>query len=226
MHIIFYGHSCFRVEVGGKKILFDPFITGNPLASHINPDTIAADIICISHAHSDHVGDALRIAKRTNALLIAVWEVGQWFEEQGLHNVMKMNIGGSMKFDFGKIKLVNAVHTSRFADGSNGGKPCGFYVTSHEKDFYFAGDTALHYDMKLLGKHAHVDFAFLPMGDVFTMDVDDALIASKYIKCDTIIGMHYDTFDIITIDHAQAKDKFSSQDKKLILMRVGEEIEI
>lgn len=226
MRITYYGHSCFGIQINGKNLLFDPFVRGNTLASHIDVAKIPADVILISHAHSDHIGDAVDIAKRTNATIIGVWEVTLWFEQQGIQNVMKMNIGGSCKFDFGKVKLVNAVHTSRFADGTNGGQPCGFYITTAEENFYFAGDTALHYDMKLLGKHAEVDFAFLPIGDVFTMDADDAVIASKYIKCDTIIGMHFDTFDAIKINHEQAKNTFAKQDKKLYLMKVGEEMEM
>ncbi|MBC8046406.1 MAG: metal-dependent hydrolase [Fimbriimonadaceae bacterium] len=226
MLITYYGHSCFHIQIQGKNILFDPFITGNQQASHINISKIEADYILISHAHNDHVGDSLAIAKRTGATIIGIWEVGVWFEKQGISNVVKMNIGGSWQFDFGKVKLVNAVHTSRFTDGTHGGQPCGFYITTEEGNFYFAGDTALHYDMKLLGKHANVRFAFLPIGDVYTMDVDDALIASKYIKCDKIIGMHYDSFDLIKIDHAKAKDKFANQDKKLYLMTIGEKMEM
>ncbi len=226
MQVTYYGHSCFCVNTGEKKILFDPFISQNPLAADIDINTISVDYILISHAHSDHTGDAVRIAERTGAKLIGVYEVMRWFEQKGITNVMKMNIGGSAALDFGSVKLVNAVHTSRFPDGTNGGVPCGFYVTGKEANFYFAGDTALHYDMKLLGKHASVDFAFLPLGDYFTMGIDDALIASKYIKCDKIIGMHYDTFDQIKIDHATAVQKFANQDKQLFLMQIGETINL
>ncbi|MFN0275352.1 MAG: metal-dependent hydrolase [Chitinophagales bacterium] len=226
MRITYYGHSCFGVHISGKNLLFDPFIKGNPLATNIDVSQVPADVILVSHAHSDHIGDAVDIAKRTGATLIGIWEVMFWFEQQGLKDVLKLNVGGGWKFDFGKVKLVNAVHTSRFSDGTNGGNPCGFYITSAEGNFYFAGDTALHYDMKLLGKHAKVDFAFLPIGDVYTMDADDALIASKYIKCDKVIGMHFDSFDVIKIDHEYALNAFASQDKKLYLMKVGEEMEM
>lgn len=221
MQITYYGHSCFLVEVKGKKILFDPYITANPLAEKIDVDAIEADYIFISHAHDDHTADALAIASKTGAMVVGVWELHAWAERNGIINTHPMNIGGTWDFDFGMVKMVSAVHSSSFVDGTYGGHAAGFYFETSEGNFYYAGDTALNYDMKLLGKHFDIDIAFLPIGSNFTMDVDDAMIASKYIKCDNIIGMHYDTFGFIKIDHEQAKKKFASQDKKLILMEIG-----
>jgi len=221
MQITYYGHSCFLVEIQGKKILFDPFISGNPLAVDIKLESIQADYIFITHAHDDHTADALTIAKRTGAMIVGIWEMHAWAQRNGINNTHPMNIGGIWNFDFGTVKMVNAVHSSSFPDGTYGGQAAGFYFETLEGNFYYAGDTALHNDMKLLGKHLDIDIAFLPIGSNFTMGIDDAMIASKYIKCDTIIGMHYDTFAFIKIDHDLAKKKFASQDKELILMAIG-----
>ncbi len=221
MQVTYYGHSCFLVEVKGAKILFDPFVTGNPLAAGINVEAIEADFIFISHAHDDHIADALAIAKRTGAMVVGVWEIHAWAQRNDVNNTHPMNIGGVWDFEFGRVKMVNAVHSSSFPDGTYGGQAAGFYFETGEGNFYYAGDTALHSDMKLLGKHFDIDIAFLPIGSNFTMGIDDAMIASKYIKCDSIIGMHFDTFGFIKIDHDSAKKKFSSQDKELILMEIG-----
>lgn len=223
MQVTYYGHSCFGIKIKDTHLLIDPFILGNPLAKNIQLENIPVDYLLISHAHSDHVGDALEIAYKTGATLIGVYEVMNWFQHKGIERVIKMNIGGNSDLGFGKIKLVNAVHTSKFSDGTFGGQPCGFYISSDDGNFYYAGDTALHYDMKLLGKYAKLDLAFLPLGNHYTMDVDDALIAAKFIKCDKIVGMHYDTFDELKIDKQKAVTKFADQDKKLFLMEIGEE---
>jgi len=226
MQITYFGHSCFQVVAGGKKILFDPFISPNPLAAHIDIQSIEADYIFISHAHDDHTADALTIAKRTNAVLVGNWEVHRWFNHHGVANTHPMNIGGSWQFDFGRVKMIEAVHSSSFSDGTYGGNPSGYYMETADCNFYYAGDTALYNGMKLLGRYAKIDTAFLPIGDNFTMGPDDALIAAKYIKCDKIIGMHFDTFGFIKIDHEAAKKKFSNEDRKLILMKPGEMVEV
>lgn len=226
MQVTYFGHSCFQVVCGGKKILFDPFISENPLAASVNIKEIEADYIFISHAHNDHTADALALAKQTNATAVGVWEVHSWFLRNGYSKTHPMNIGGSWQFDFGKVKFIQAVHSSSFADGTYGGSPTGFYFQVEEGNFYYAGDTGLYSDMKLLGEHADLDLAFLPVGDNFTMGIDDAVTASTFIKCDKVIGMHYDTFGFIKIDHAQAKQKFSSRDKNLILMEIGEVMDV
>jgi L-ascorbate metabolism protein UlaG (beta-lactamase superfamily) len=226
MQVTYYGHSCFLVICGGKRILFDPFISKNPLAAGISLDAIDADYIFISHGHEDHTADALMLAQKTNATVVGNWEVHTWFQKHGITKTHPMNIGGSWQFEFGKVKMIEAVHSSSFPDGTYAGNPGGYYFMLNELNFYYAGDTALYNGMKLLGRFANLDLAFLPIGDNFTMGPEDALIASKYIKCDRIIGMHFDTFDLIRIDHADAQKKFSNQDKKLILMKVGEVMEI
>ncbi|MBC8173617.1 MAG: metal-dependent hydrolase [Chitinophagales bacterium] len=226
MQITYFGHSCFHIQIEGINLLFDPFITPNPLAANININTIQADYILVSHAHNDHTADLLHIAERTNATVIGIWEVHIWLQKMGIPNTHPMNIGGSWKFDFGTVKMVNAVHSSSFPDGSIGGSPAGFVIDTKDGKFYYAGDTALHHDMKILGKYHKIDFAFLPVGDNFTMGVTDALIASKFIKCDTVIGMHYDTFGFIKIDHDEAKRKFKDEEKKLILMKIEDTMEM
>lgn len=224
MDITYYGHSCFGVKINGKNILFDPFISPNELAKDINVDTVEADYILISHGHEDHIADALSIAKRTNAMIVTNWEIAVWLQKQGIENIHPMNIGGKKLFDFGSIKCVNAVHSSSLPDGSYGGHPMGFVIESNDKNFYYAGDTALTYDMKLIGDYRKVDFAFLPIGDNFTMGVDNAILASHFINCSDIIGMHYDTFDFTKIDKSEAINKFNRQGKRLSLFEIGETI--
>jgi len=226
MMITYYGHSCFSVECKGKKLLFDPFISPNELAHKIDADTIAADYIMISHGHDDHIHDAEAIAKRTNAKIIACYEVCMWLEKKGVKNYHPMNIGGHWRFDFGKVKCVNAVHSSSFPDGTYAGNPLGFLVETPEGNFYYSGDTALTLDMKLIGDYKQIDFAFLPIGDNFTMGIDNAIIASDFVRCNRVIGMHYDTFGYIKIDHNEATEKFQRAGKMLYLVDIGNSIEL
>lgn len=226
MQFTFYGHACFAVEVEGKKLLFDPFISPNEKANAINVDEIEADYILISHGHEDHIADVESIAKRTGAKLISNFEIISWFGKKGIENGHPMNHGGSWEFDFGTVKYVNAVHTSSFPDGSYAGNPGGFIITSKEKKFYFSGDTALTMDMKLIGEYEKLDFAVLPIGDNFTMGVKDAIIAADFIQCNKIVGVHYATFGFIEIDHAKAISDFSITGKQLMLLEIGETIEI
>ena len=226
MKITYYGHSCFAVETEGKKLLFDPFISPNPLAKHIDIKNIEADYILISHGHDDHIADAEVIAKRTKATVISNWEIIQWLSKKGIETGHPMNIGGHWIFDFGKVKCVNAVHSSSMPDGSYGGNPMGFLIETGRKSLYYSGDTALTYDMKLIGDFKRMDVALLPIGNNFTMGIDNAIIASNFIRCDKVIGLHYDTFGYIKIDKEEAVDKFASAGKELILMSIGESIEI
>jgi L-ascorbate metabolism protein UlaG (beta-lactamase superfamily) len=226
MKFTFYGHACFGVEVAGKNLLFDPFITPNEKASHIDISRIKADYILVSHGHQDHVVDVADIAKNTEASVISNFEIVSWFKEQFELNGHPMNHGGNWKFDFGNVKYVNAVHSSVLPDGSYGGNPGGFVVETAEGNFYFAGDTALTMDMELLGRYHQLDVAILPIGDNFTMGIDDAVIAAEMVKCDKIIGVHYDTFGYIEIDHDAAKAKFAAAGKELILIEIGSTIEL
>lgn len=225
MRITYYGHSCFLVEINGKKLLFDPFISQNPLASNIDAGKIKADFILVSHGHADHTADLLSLANQTGATVVSNWEICSWVQSKGYKKVHPMNIGGHWIFEFGKVKCVNAVHSSSLPDGTYGGNPMGFLIETPDGKFYYAGDTALHLDMKLIGDFKKMDLAFLPIGNNFTMGIDNAVIASDFIRCDRIIGMHYDTFDMIKIDHDEAKKKFDSAGKQLTLMQVGQTLE-
>ncbi|TDO19941.1 metal-dependent hydrolase [Pedobacter duraquae] len=225
MKYTYYGQSCFLLEADGKKFLFDPFITPNPLAKHIDITAIEADYILVSHGHGDHVADLVAIAKQTGALVIAMVEVAGWAEKQGVTNLHPMNFG-RQKFDFGTVRMVWATHSSSLPDGSYGGNPAGFVLETAGKTIYFAGDTSLNYDMKLLADLYRLDYAILPIGGNYTMDVDDALLATKYINCDKVIGVHYDTFPQIEIDRKEALAKFERENKTLLLPGIGETITI
>lgn len=224
MKITYYGHACLGVEINGINLLFDPFITPNEKAKEIDIEKIKADYILVSHGHGDHVADVAAIAKRTGATLISNYEIVTWFEKQGITKNHPMNHGGKWKFDFGTVKYVQAVHSSTLPDGSCGGNPGGFVISTPVGAFYFSGDTALTYDMKLIGLQHNLRFAMLCIGDNFTMDVQEAAIAAEFIQCDTIIGMHYDTFGYIVIDHAQAIQTFHEKGKNLHLLAIGESL--
>ena len=226
MKLSYYGHATFLLEIKGSNILFDPFITPNELARDIDANAIPADYILISHGHEDHVADAVSIAKRTGATVVSNYEIITWFGGQGVENGHPMNHGGSWSFDFGSVKYVNAVHSSVLPDGTYGGNPGGFIISTDEGNIYYAGDTALTYDMKLIGETANLKHAILPIGDNFTMGIDDAVIASDFIGCKEIIGMHYDTFGYIEINKEEAKDKFSTAGKNLTLLNIGETIDL
>ena len=226
MEVTYYGHSCFQVNISGKKLLFDPFISANELAEGIDIDAISVDYILLSHGHQDHIADVESIYKHGKPQIISTFEVVSWFEEKGLENTHAMNHGGSWKFDFGTVKMVNAVHSSSMPDGSYGGNPAGFVVTNADKAFYYAGDTALHYDMKLIDEEFNIDFAFLPIGDNFTMGVNDAVKAAKFVGTSKVLGMHFDTFPPIKLDHHQAKSAFQNEGTELVLMGIGETINL
>lgn len=222
MEFTFYGHSCFSVKTKGKTILFDPFISPNPKAESIDVNKLNPDYILISHGHEDHVADAEIIAKKSNATIVSNFEIVTWYQKKGVEKSHPMNLGGSWKFDFGTVKYTNAIHSSSLPDGSYGGNPGGFIVKNDEICFYYAGDTALTMDMKLIGNSEKLDFAVLPIGDNFTMGVEDAIIAADFINCKKIIGVHYDTFGYIEINHKEAIDKFKAKGKELILLNIGE----
>ena len=223
MKVTYYGHSCFLVETGGKRLLFDPFVSGNPLASHIDPNSLRCDYILATHAHGDHVGDLETVAKNNPGVtIIGIWEISSYYSAKG-YTTHPMNKGGWWTFDFGRVKLVNAVHSSSFSDGAPAGEPAGFVVDAADGTFYIAGDTALTSDMELIPMTCPpLDLAILPIGSNFTMDVHDAVIAADFIQCNRIIGCHFDTFGFIKIDHAAAKAAFAAKDKDLILMNIGE----
>lgn len=221
MKLTFFGHSCTLLDFGSTKILFDPFISGNELASNVDIDSIEANYILVSHGHEDHILDVERIAKRTGAKIIAPYETCMWFAQKGLDG-HPMNHGGKWNFDFGTVKMTNAVHSSILPDGNYGGNPAGYVIESEHGNFYYAGDTALTMDMKLIGIQHQLDFAILPIGDNFTMGIDDAVICADFIKCKNIVGVHYDTFGYIKINKEEAKSKFEKAGNKLTLLEIGE----
>ena len=223
MKTTFYGQASFEIETGGKKLLFDPFISQNPMAKAIDINSLKPDYILISHGHGDHVADLLQIQKNSGAIVICIAEIAGWLDSKGVHNAHGMNIGGGYNFDFGRVKMVNAIHSSTLPDGSPGGNPAGFVIYAKDKTIYFAGDTALTYDMKLLADE-NIDWAFLPIGDNYTMGADDAIKASSFINCKNIIGMHYDTFPVIKIDKDAVKQKFVNAGINLKLLEIGESL--
>lgn len=236
MKLTYYGHSCFLLETKKAKILFDPFISPNPIVQEIkasspdsaiiSADEIECDYVFLSHGHEDHVADAESILRRTGAKVVSNFEIVSWFEQKGIENGHPMNLGGNWSFDFGDIKYVNAVHSSVLPDGTYGGNPGGFIIKADGKTIYYAGDTALTYDMKLIGEEFDLDFALLPIGDNFTMGVKDAIKAADFIACENVIGMHFDTFGFIKIDHAAAQKSFEDAGKNLMLMQIGETKEL
>jgi L-ascorbate metabolism protein UlaG (beta-lactamase superfamily) len=225
MKITFYGHASFGIEISGKNILIDPYISGNPRAGKIDINTLKADYILLTHAHADHILDAEFIANKTGAIIVSNYEIATYFGKKGFKN-HPMNHGGSWNFDFGKLKYVNAVHSSSFPDGTYGGNAGGFVIEGEHKNIYIAGDTALTMDMKLIPLRTKLDLAILPIGNNFTMDIEDAILASDFIGCDKILGCHYDTFGFIEIDHKQAIKKFFDKGKDLMLLEIGTAIEL
>jgi len=203
-------------------LLFDPFITHNPLAKHIDISTIKPNYILLSHGHGDHVADLIEIQKNSGAKVICIAEIAGWLGKQDI-DAHGMNIGGSFTFDFGRVKMVNAIHSSSMPDGSYGGNPAGFVIYAEDKTIYFAGDTALTYDMKLLADD-NVDWALLPIGDNYTMGADDAVKACYFINCKNVIGIHYDTFPAIKIDKEETMKKFIAAGLNLKLPAVGESL--
>lgn len=225
MNIQFLGHSCFSIEINEITILIDPFITGNSLASHIDISKLKADFILLTHAHQDHVLDAEVIAERTKSVIISNYEIAMYYGAKGL-NVQPLNHGGTFKSTNFSAKYVNAIHTSSFADGTYGGQPGGFVISSKDTSIYVAGDTAVTFDMKLIPMSTKLNAAIFPIGDTFTMGIEDAIIASDLVACNKIIGCHFNTFPPIEINVNEAKNKFSSKGKELIILEIGAHISI
>jgi L-ascorbate metabolism protein UlaG (beta-lactamase superfamily) len=219
----FLGHSCFVISNNQTAIIIDPFLSGNPVAK-VAPKDIKVDYVFLTHAHGDHIGDAVEIAKANDATIISVFEIANYCESQGC-KVHPMHIGGGHQFPFGKIKLTIAHHGSALPDGSYGGNPCGVLLTMDDRTLYHPGDTGLFLDMKLIGEMNVIDLAVLPIGDNFTMDIDDAVKATEFLKARHVVPMHYNTFDVIAAD----PDAFVGKVKKLgteaTVLQPGESLE-
>jgi L-ascorbate metabolism protein UlaG (beta-lactamase superfamily) len=227
MEITYLGHSCFLLDLGGTTVLFDPFITFNELAGSVDKEKIKADYILLSHAHQDHMADAEYFAQKDQSTLVAIYEVCEWYKGKGIENMVALNIGGKVDLPFGTVRMVSAVHSSVLPDGTYGGNPAGYVIESADKIIYFAGDTALTYDMKIIAElYQRVDVAFLPVGGTLTMDVYDALIAANWVNARKIIGMHYDTWPNIQIDHVEALEAARQAGKELTLLPIGEKINL
>ena len=222
MNITFYGQNTLAFYTGDLTIVVDPFITGNPLAKDkVNLSDLKADFILLTHAHQDHILDAESLAKQNGATIVSNYEIAMHYQAKGI-TVHPMNHGGNWDFGSFAVQYVNAVHTSAFPDGSNGGDPGGFVLTLEGKTIYIAGDTALTMDMKLIPMRHTLDLAILPIGDNFTMGYQDAVIAADFVECDKILGVHYDTFGYIEIDQEAAKKAFADANKNLVLLDIGQ----
>ena len=224
--LTWYGHATWMIEIGGQKILLDQFITDNPAAS-VKTDDVMADAILILHGHFDHVADAAVIANKNDAPVIAIYEIANWFSQNhGVKNTVGMNIGGQTKLDVCTVKMTNAIHSSQLPDGSYGGNPAGFVVSAEGKNIYFACDTALFSDMQLIGNQG-IDLAVIPIGDLFTMGIEDSIEAIKLINSKQVLPTHYNTWPPIEQDSAAwaelVKSKTSAQP---IVLQPGESHEL
>ncbi|MFY0685851.1 MAG: metal-dependent hydrolase [Cyclobacteriaceae bacterium] len=226
MKITYYGHNCFLFE-SDTRFLSDPFITKNPLAAAMNVDNIKTDHILLTHGHGDHIADLRQIASNNDAQIIAMVEVAQWFESSGQANTNGINFGGTVKLtNTTSVKYVQAHHSSSLPDGSYGGNPGSFIIKSEGKTIFLAGDTSLHYDMKMFGELYRFDIAILPIGGHYTMDFYDATHAARYLKVHRVIGCHYDSFPAIKIDHAVAMKTFEEANLELILPEIEQSINL
>ena len=192
------GHGTWLIRTGGATILLDPFVVGNP-SCPVKPQELSPDFILISHGHADHVADAAEIAKRSGALVISNYEICNWLAGQGVSNTLAHNLGGGSTHRFGRVQLTLAHHSSSLPDGSNGGNPSGFLLSLPEGNVYFACDTALFYDMKLIGDRG-LKLAVLPIGDLFTMGPDDAIAAVKLLVPQRVVPSHFNTWPPIAQD--------------------------
>ena len=219
------GHSTFQVETVGKSILIDPFFEGNPVAQ-VSADDVNADVIIVTHGHGDHVGDTVSIAKRTGALVISNFEIVTWLQNQGVENAHPMHIGGGHLFDFGTVKLTIAHHGSSLPDGSNGGSPTGVILKTPDGNVYFAGDTGLFSDMKLIGEES-LAVAVIPVGDNFTMGPDDSVKATRFLQPQTVIPCHYNTWPLIEQDMDNWSSRITAETSaQPAVLRIGECFEL
>jgi len=224
--IKFLGHSCFMLEDDkNNRILIDPFLTGNPLAT-TDQSTLKPTLILVTHGHGDHVGDAVEISRRTGAAILGVFELVNYCVKNGAKG-HHAHMGGKIEFDFGWVKLVPANHSSSAPDGSYAGNPVGFVINLHGHHIYHAGDTGIFGDMELISKLYGVDTALLPIGGTFVMDIPDAVEATKMLKCKTAIPMHYGTFPPIEADPGEFRKMVEeSTDTKVVILKPGEKMEV
>ena len=218
------GHGTWFIESDGHKILLDPFLNENP-SSPQKADEVDADFILVSHGHFDHIADAASIAKRCNSKVLAIFEIAQWLaNEHGVEDTVGMNIGGGIDMPFGRVKLTHAIHSSQLPDGSYGGNPGGFVISFPGGNVYFACDTALFSDMQLIGQQG-ISLAVLPIGDLFTMGIDDSVAATKLIKPGRVAPAHYNTWPPIEQDAAAWAERISAEtEASPVVIQPGESI--
>ncbi len=221
--ITWFGHASLGLEVGGNKLLVDPYFTGNPAAT-ISAQDVAADYILVTHGHFDHVGDVVDIAKRTGAMVVSNFEIAEWVGKQGISKNHGQHIGGGHEFPFGYLKLTPALHGSGLPDGTNGGNPVGFLLTAKDgMKIYIAGDTGLFSDMKLIGQEG-IDVAFLPIGDNYTMGPQDAFKAVELIMPKHVIPVHYNTWELIAQDAGKWAERVEKLGVRVHVLKPGESL--
>ncbi len=223
--LTFLGHSAWYIEGSDVRLVIDPFLTDNP-QSKFKPGDLNVDYVLLTHGHGDHLGDGIEMAKQNNAVVVAPYELATYCQEKGVENVHPMHIGGGYNFPFGRVKLTIAHHGSMAPDGTYTGNPCGFLVTVDGKTIYHAGDTGLFYDMKLIGEMNTIDVALLPIGDNFTMGIDDAVKAVELLQPRLAVPMHYKTFDVIDADPEEFVRKVAEKGFKAQVVPPRESIEI
>ena len=224
LKITYIAHSAFLLNDGKYTIAIDPFITNNPNAK-ININDIKADFIFLTHAHEDHFGDIIEIAKNNKSVVIAIYEIAVFLGSMGIETYA-MNIGGECKFPFGKLKMTIAHHSAGSMNGKYMGSPVGAVIKIANKTIYYAGDTGLFLDMKLIGELSKPDIMILPIGGVYTMGIDDAVKAVEFVQPKIAIPMHFNTFDVIKVDINEFKNKIKNIEKEPIILEYGETINI
>ncbi len=225
LRFTYYGHSTFAIDADGVKLVIDPFLAPNNPLAPVTANDVPADFILLTHGHGDHTADAAALAKCTGATVISNFEIVTWLQGQGVANGHGMNTGGAYTFPFGRVKLTIAHHSSTMPDGSAGGNPNGFLINFNDgHDVYVAGDTALTYDMKLIGDAGGVDLAILPIGDNFTMGPDDAILAAQFVQAKYVIPAHFNTFPPIKQDaQAFAENLRRAADIECVVLTPGGE---